>query len=139
MQYSNFVEYEGNITNETCYNATLAAVGNSGISCGYYEIKKNNIDGTTTEEKTCFLFEEDIPKTKNMELGTKYLMDLFLYYMEQKKGLSNYQITASNSKGQYFVYDSSKDAIIDANDPSAPSDAKFISIKYLLLLILLLI
>ena len=39
----------------------------------------------------------------------------------------------------YYNYDSSKDAIIDANDPSAPSDAKFLSIKYLLLLILLLI
>ena len=136
MQYSNFVEYEGNITNETCYNGTLAAVGNTGISCGYYEIKKNNIDNTTTEEKTCFLFEEDIPKTKNMELGTKYLMELFLYYMGNNEGLSNYQITASNSKGQYFVYDSSNDTIIDANDLS---DAKFLSIRYLLLLILLLI
>ena len=85
LQYSNFVEYEGNITNETCYNATLAAVGNSGISCGYYEIKKNNIDGTTTEEKTCFLFEEDIPKTKNMELGTKYLMVYFYIIWNRRK------------------------------------------------------
>ena len=71
LEYSHFGKYEGNITNETCYNGALAAVGNTGISCGYYEIKKNNTDGTTTEEKKCFLFEEDIPKTKNMELGTK--------------------------------------------------------------------
>ena len=91
----------------------------------------NYINGSTSNYKTCFLFNEDIPKTKNMGFWTKYLLEVALSNL--KGEISNYLLNATNSKNHYFVYDSSKDLIIDS------SDAKFLSIKYLLLMILVLI
>ena len=126
--------YKGGTTDkdkETCYNGILSTAENSKINCGYFEFKLSYINGTTGDFKTCYLFNEDIPKTKNMGFWTKYLLELALSNL--KGEISNYLINATNSKNQYFVYDSSKDLIIDS------SDAKFLSIKYLLLMILVLI
>ena len=126
--------YKGGTTDkdkETCYNGILSTAENSKINCGYFEFKLSYINGTTGDFKTCYLFNEDIPKTKNMGFWTKYLLEVALSNL--KGEISNYLLNATNSKNQYFVYDSSKDLIIDS------SDAKFLSIKYLLLIILVLI
>ena len=138
LKYINTDAKSENITKEVCYNSILSSVGDSGVSCGYFEFKMNYINGTTSNYKTCFLFNEDIPKTKNMGFWTKQIMELISIMNEEqmKNEISYYQLNASNSKGQFFIYDSSKDSIIDASDSD---DAKFLSIKYLVLLILLLI
>lgn len=135
LKYINTDTNIGNITKEVCYNSILSSVGDSGVSCGYFEFKMLYINGNISNYKTCFLFNEDIPKTKNMGFWTKQIMELISIMNEEKmkNEISYYQLKASNSKGQFFIYDSSKDSIIDSSDAN---DAKFLSIKYLILLIL---
>ena len=43
-----------NITKETCFNSQLATTGNSGISCGYYEMKLYFNDNTEGDFKGCY-------------------------------------------------------------------------------------
>ena len=128
--------YSGeNITKETCFNSLLATPENSGISCGFFEFKLNFYDSTNGNYKTCFLFNEDIIKNKNIGFFTKYLATKFSIDLakNQNKELLNYQLTITDSKGRNFIYDFSE-----------PSNAdiylsKFISFKFLYILLLILI
>ena len=126
------------ITKETCFNSKLATTGNSGISCGYYEMKLYFNTGTNSDYKTCFLFNEDTLKNKNV--GRLFKINSEEYSIleadEDFNELSYYQITMTNPKGRYFIYNSKDyNVTIDTDINSA----KVLGSKYLLVFILLLI
>ena len=140
IYYSSLEYQQENITKETCYNAILASTGNSGVSCGYYEFKLNFDDKTKGDYHACFLFNEDILKTKNLGLWTKMMTEEIATNAEYElnKTYSNYQFTATNSKGKSFIYYSINDTII-ASDSSNLYLSRFFNSRYILLLILFLI
>ena len=139
--------FTNDLSKETCYKSILSSVGNAGVSCGHYEIKVNYIDGKTDNYKTCFFFKDNTLETKNMGFWVKEKIEEHSAGRaeELRTKVSDYQIIASNSKGQSFIYFSLNDTIIEGKGGSDGSDgndgttAKFLYIKYLLLLISLLI
>ena len=152
IYYSTLEYQQGNITREACYNAILVTTGDSGVSCGYYEFKLNLNDSSTGTYKTCFLFNDDILKTKNLGLWTKMMTEDIATNAEYNfsKKYLNYQFNASNSKGEYFVYYSINDTVIVPTDSDEPTDSGkptgsyfyisiFLNSRFILLLILFLI
>ena len=126
------------ITQETCTNSQLATTGNTGISCGYYEMKLYYNDSTVGDYKSCFLFNEDTLKNKNAGALFKQNSEYYskLEAGRAKKELSYYQITITNPKGRYFKYNSLDDTVtVDNNTDSA----KFLDYRYILIFILILI
>ena len=116
LQYG-FGDYEqDNITNKICHNAILASVGNSGVSCGYSELKIYLGDGSIINYKTCILFNDDILINKNLGLWTKMMAEeLIKMANTDKKELLNYKLIATNSIGKYFTYDSLTN-IVESNN-----------------------
>ena len=116
LQYG-FGDYEQeNITNKVCHNAILAIAVNSGISCGYSELKINFGDGSIINYKACILFNDDILINKNLGLWTKMMAEeLIKMANTDKKEIVNYKLTATNYKGKYFTYDSLTN-IVESNN-----------------------
>ena len=89
-------------------------------------------DNTQKNIERCFLFNDDIFKNKNIGFITK--IEISDSARNLAKGVSYFKIYATNSKGGYYTYDSSNDAIIvDTNS------SKFLYNKYLFFIMLLLI
>lgn len=124
-----------NITTEMCFNSKLATTGNTGISCGFYEMKLYFNDSTVGDCKICFLFNEDILKNKNVGVIFKQISESLSSTEadQSKKELSYYQITMINQNGRYFRYNSLDDTVTIDNL------ANFINYSYLLFLILFII
>ena len=101
------------ITKETCFNSQLATTGDSSISCGYYEMKLFFNNGTSSDYKTCFLFNDDTLKDKNV--GRLFKINSKEYSIlqadEDYKELSYYEVTMTNPKGRYFIYNSKDDTV----------------------------
>ena len=108
--------YSGNeeeITEDICYNSEVVTANEgSGISCGFYEFTLNLVDGTSEKFKTCYLFNDDIVKTKNMGYWSK-MFSINVGLMKTRFNLFNYRVSFSNSKGNTLIYDSSTDTVID--------------------------
>ena len=104
---------EEEITEDICYNSeVVTAKEGSGISCGFYEFTLNLVNGTSKQFKTCYLFNDDIVKTKNMGYWTK-MFSINFGFLKLGKDLYNYRVFFSNSKGNTLIYDSSTDTVID--------------------------
>ena len=126
------------ITKETCFNSILGITDNSTISCGFFEFTLNFKDRTNGNYKTCFPISEDTIKNKNIGFLIKYIAEVEANNaaVNQNKELINYKLTITNSKGEYFNYDSSKDSYYANADVYL---SKFISFKFLYMLLLILI
>ena len=107
------------ITPKKCYDSTVAtAKEGSGVSCGYYEYTLNFEDGNSTKFNTCFLFNEDFAKNKNIGLWTKMLSISTAKNKASRleKKLLSFQMSFSNSKGNNLIYDSVTDTVIVDGD-----------------------
>ena len=122
------------ITKETCFNSQLATTGNSGISCGYYEMKLYFNDNTEGDFKGCYLFNDDTLKNKNVGFLFKKNSEDYstMAADEAKKEVSHYKITMTNKEGKYFSYNSLDDTV-------TTDSAKFLHFKFIILLVLILI
>ena len=139
------------ITKNLCYNADLATTGNSGISCGYFELDIVMTDNSKVKQQTCFLFNDDIRTTKNLGYSIKQMAEEVALNVARGEGkeLLSYQMTGTNSKEKSFIYYSVNDTVSipidpiptdtdtsDTTDGTKPNISKFINSGYILLLIL---
>ena len=126
------------VDKETCYNAKVTQ---SGIFCGYYDFVLELKDGNTTKFNTCFLFNDDIVKNKNMGFFTKFISE-FTSFSEAKrlgKELSKYKLTFSRKDGKTVKYDSATGTVEIEEDKGNDNSGKMLGLKYLILIIALLI
>ena len=119
----------------TCFNSVVAAAGNSGVSCGYYEFDLIMTDNSTAKYQTCFLYNEDIRTTKNMGYLIKQMAENIAdrEAINREKILNKYIMKGVNNQGKYFIYESLNDTV---STPPGSDGAKFLSNKFALLLIL---
>ena len=128
---------------DICFNATIAQNG-TGVSCGFYEfdIKMNN--NFTVKYKTCFLYNDDIRKTKNLGYLIKQMAEdvAVRESINKERVLQNYIMKGTNKQGKYFIYESLNDTVSSSKDSDGSSGAngangaKFLKNRFKLLLIL---
>ena len=70
-------------------------------------------NGTSSDYKTCFLFNDDTFKNKNVGRLFKINSEEYsiLQADEDYKELSYYEVTMTNPKGRYFIYNSKDDTV----------------------------
>ena len=123
------------VDKETCYNAKVTQ---SGISCGYFDLQLVLNNSNPMNFNTCFLFNDDIVKNKNIGFITKYLSDMTSLSEAKSLGkeLLSYKLTFSRKDGKTVKYDSSTGEVkIEGEDNSG----KMLGLKYMILIIALLI
>ena len=98
------------VDKETCYNAN---VSQSGIFCGYYDFILELNNSNTKNFNTCFLYNDDIVKNKNIGFITKFVTELMSLKVANSSGheLLNYKLTFSRKGGKTVKYDSASGAV----------------------------
>jgi len=111
--------YKEEVTNENiCYDSIVAtATETSGVSCGFFKYTLYFGDGTKGQFKTCFLFNNDIFKTKNLGYWTKTISitNALVNSLKFFNFFTNYKISFSNSNGDKLIYDSATDTVIEGD------------------------
>ena len=111
--------YKEEVTNENiCYDSIVAtATETSGVSCGFFKYTLYFGDGTKGQYKTCFLFNNDIFKTKNLGYWTKTISitNALVNSLKFFNFFTNYKISFSNSNGDKLIYDSATDTVIEGD------------------------
>ena len=107
------------VDENTCYDSIVATANEgSGISCGFYDHTLYFSDNTSEKFNTCFLFNDDIIKNKNMGFWIKMITfsNSMRKSVELEKLLSHYTVSFSKSKGKNLIYDSTTDTVIIDGD-----------------------
>ena len=134
LKYTKY-DKENKIKKEDCFKYKLAKK-NPSLSCGYYDIEINYMDKTKLYPKLCFMFNDDMIKTKNPGFVIKAVIGNTIHNII-KTEIDNFKSTFTNSKGQTLIYDSTTDKIENETNSESNSLSNFFSlnIKYLLIII----
>ncbi len=123
---------------DTCLNADLLKSSEDlGIECGYYEFTiYNEIIGEKTI-KTCYLFNPEIIKNKNIDDGNKYIFNRIASELSGDGKFSSYTFDIHYSNEVSFSYDSKTNELSEISEKDS-SNILYIY-KHIFLLFLFLI
>ena len=123
---------------DTCLNADLLKSSDDlGIECGYYEFTIYSEIIGEKKIKTCYLFNPEIIKYKNIDEGNKYILNRIASDLSGDGKFSSYTFDIHYSNEVSFSYNSKTNELSEISEKDS-SDILYIY-KYIFLLFLFLI